>query len=543
MSTDVPFDHRMETKPLSPTSASGEVRTVAVIDIGASAIRMRIAEIRGDGTIHSLDSLQHAVPLGKDTFTKGYIQQSSIEECVTILRGYRRVLTEYGITDARQIRAVATSAVREAENREAFLDRLFVATQIAVEAIEGPEESRLTYVAVQDLLEREPHLKQHNTAVVEVGGGSTEAIFMQAGRVTHFGSHRLGSRRMREALETYRAPADRVRAILDREIDRCVEQMQRTVPLKQVASLVALSGDARFAASLISPTWEKEEVLRVPVAQFAAVADSLSAVPVDELVRQHHIAYQEAETIGPALLAYAHLARAFSVEAIIITRVTLRDGLLKELSLRGAWTMEFAAQAIDSAMQLAARYHVDEEHALAVADLAVRLFRELQPEHNLDERYALLLRIAGILHEVGRYINDSSHHKHSMYIITNSELFGVTKRDLQIVGLLARYHRRAMPREYHTEYMALDHDHRLIVSKLAALLRVADALSRERAKPLPDLTFSREQNNLILTVTQTSDFTLERLALKQKANLFEQLFGLKLELRSATNPNDVIAHG
>ncbi|MEI6085350.1 MAG: Ppx/GppA phosphatase family protein [Verrucomicrobiota bacterium] len=519
------------------------LRSVAVIDIGASAIRLRIAEIRTDGTIHSLDELQQAVPLGKDTFTKGYIQQSSIEECVVILQKFRRILKEYGITEPSQIRAVATSAVREAENRAAFLDRLFVATQIRVEAIDGPEESRLTYVAVQDLLEREPNLKHRNTAIIEVGGGSTEAIFMQTGRVTHFGSYRLGSLRMREALETYRAPTDRVRAILDREIDRCVEQMRWTVPLKQVASLVALSGDARFAASLISPTWENEEFLRVPVAQFAAVADTLSAVPVDELVRKYHIAYQEAETIGPALLAYAHLARAFSVEEIIITRVTLRDGLLKELSLRGAWTMEFAAQAIDSAMQLAARYHVDEEHALAVADLAVRLFRELQPEHNLDERYALLLRIAGLLHEVGRHINDSSHHKHSLYIISNSELFGVTKRDLQIIGLLARYHRRAMPRDYHTEYTTLDHENRLIVSKLAALLRVADALQRERTKPLQDLTFSREQNTFILTVTRMSDLTLERLALKQKANLFEQLFGLKLELRSAAHPNEVITHG
>jgi exopolyphosphatase / guanosine-5'-triphosphate,3'-diphosphate pyrophosphatase len=517
-------------------------RPVAVIDIGATAIRLRIAEVQPDGNVRSLESLQQAVHLGKDAFTLGHIQPASIEECVQILLSYRRKMKEYGVTRPDQIRAVATSAVREAENREAFLDRLYTATQINVEAIEGPEESRLTYVSVQDILDRDPALKNHEAAIIEVGGGSTEAIFVRAGRVTFSGSYRLGSLRMREMLEASQASAGRVREVLNQQISRSVEQIRRAVPVKQVPVLVTLSGDARLAATLIAPEWEKDRVCRIPLEKFTALVKKLVPASVDDLVRKHRITYQEAETLGPALLAYEHLARAFQVEEIVVTRATLRDGLLKELALGGAWTFEFAEQAIDAAMQMAARYHVDEGHALRVADLSVRLYRELQAEHNLDERFALLLRIAGLLHEVGRFINDRSHHKHSMYIIMNSDLFGLTNRDLALIGLVARYHRRAMPRAYHIEYTSHDRDTRQAVSKLAALLRVADALDRKRSTPLQQLSFSREKNRFVITVNEVVDLTLERVALKEKANLFEQVFGLKLVLRSAAAPDEVVSN-
>ena len=144
-------------------------RPVAVIDVGATAIRMVIAEIDATGQVHQLESLQQGVPLGKDTFTKGRIRPETIEECVNILRGYRRVMREYGVAKNDQIRAVATSSVREAENRDAFLDRVYTATEIDLEAIEEPEVTRLTYVAVQDVLRDQPQLAGGNVLIIEVG--------------------------------------------------------------------------------------------------------------------------------------------------------------------------------------------------------------------------------------------------------------------------------------------------------------------------------------------------------------------------------------
>jgi exopolyphosphatase/guanosine-5'-triphosphate,3'-diphosphate pyrophosphatase len=515
------------TATISPTP-------VAVIDIGASGVRLRIAELIGPGQVRTLESLQHAVHLGKDAFTTRTIQQSTIEECVKILQGFKRVMEEYGITREDQVRAVATSALREAENRFTVIDRIYSATQINVEIIEGAEENRLTYIAVQDVLQQHGLLAHDDALIVDVGGGSTELMLAQNGEVTFAGSYRLGSLRMRETLETYRAPADRVRAILQQHLQRTITQLFHSVPVDKAHWLIAISGDAQFAASLLSPGWAHAQLNQISSRKFTGKAEELVAVPVDELVRSYQIPYQEAETVGPALLAYAELARVFKVKQVIVPKASLRDGLLKEWSNRGMWTEEFAEQAILSAESLGKKYHFDDRHAHQVANLSVRIFRELQAEHRLDRRYELLLRIGALLHEVGLFISDRSHHKHSMYIIMNSDLFGLTKKDISQIALIARYHRRATPRPYHEIYTLLDRDSRIAVTKLAAILRVADALDRGHMQQVRDLSFRREDGQFVIAVADVADLTLERVAMKEKANMFEDVYGMQVVLRSGT---------
>jgi exopolyphosphatase/guanosine-5'-triphosphate,3'-diphosphate pyrophosphatase len=534
------------TKPLgfeaNPRVTPGR-RPVAVIDIGASAIRLRIAEIAPNGEIRNLDSLQQALRLGKDTFSTGRIQASTIEDCIKVLLGFRHVMAEYGITRDDQIRAVATSAVREAENRNAFVDRIYISTQLNVEVIEGTEENRLTYIAVQDALKEDDLLKKGDAIIVDVGGGSTELVLVQKGIVTFANTYRLGSLRMRESLETFRAPAERVRTILDQHIHRIVDQLYRNVPVDKVKYMVAISGDAQFAASMLSSEWAESRLSAVDMKTFASLAEQLVPAPVDDLVRKYRIPYQEAETVGPALLAYLHLAEAFHVRQIVVPKTSLREGLLKEIAAGGTWTEGFAEQAIQSALALGEKYAFDEKHSQQVADLSVRLFRELQPEHHLDKRFELLLRIAALLHEVGMFIGDRSHHKHSMYIIMNSELFGLTRKDIALIALVARYHRRATPRPYHEEYTSLDRDSRIAVAKMAAILRVADALDRDHMQQARLLTFTREPGQFVISVQDAADLTLERFALKEKGNLFEEVYGMKAVVRNAEPAPGLVADG
>lgn len=520
-----------------------ERKPVAVIDIGAGAIRLRVAELGGDCLVRSLDSLQHAVPLGKEVFTTGRIQPGTVEECVKILKDFRRIMAEYGIERDDQIRAVATSAMREAENRYAVLDRIYMATQLVVEVIEGAEENRLSYIAVQDVLAQEPKFKFKDAIIVDVGGGSTELLLVQNGQVTFANSYRLGALRMRETLETYRAPADRVRSILGQHIKRTVDQVHRSTPVDKVPCLIAIGGDAQFAASLLSADWATARVSRVDCEKFTQLAEKLSAVTVDNLVHDYRIPFQEAETVGPGLLAYAQLAQAFQVKEVVVPKCSLRDGLLKEMAVHGAWTEDFRQQVIQSALSLGRKYQVDDGHAKHVAELSARLFQEMQTEHGLDARYELLLRIAALLHEAGNFISDRSHHKHSMYVILNSDLFGLTQRDVRLIALVARYHRRAMPRPYHTEFQSLDRDSRIIVLKLAALLRVADALERNHMQLVRNLSFTSVKGQFIITVRDVLDLTLERLALKEKGDMFEQVYGLKPVLRAARPTKEVSGDG
>ena len=522
-----------EKSGLNPTPGGPESpRPFAVVDVGTNAIRMDIAEIRPHGEPRVLDSLQQAVSLGRDTFSGGRIQQGTIEECVEALKGFRNVMGEYGIVHEDQVRAVGTSSILEAENRDAFLDRIYIATGIHVVPLEDTEVNRLTYVALYQLLGKEPALREGDLLAVEVGGGSTKLLLIQNGAVSYASMFRLGSYRVRETLEKHRTPADRIRAVLDQHIQRVVDQMLHSAPVDSVPHIVAIAGDMQFAMSKLVPDWGPNQIATLKPNAFS-IAEKIAVTPVDELVKKHRLPYHEAETAGPALLAYVRVARAFKAKALFVTRLSLRQGLLVDEAGGGLWTETFVAQIVNSAMGLGERFNYDKAHSCHVADLAVRLFNDLQEEHRMEPRFEILLRVAAILHEIGMYVSNRSHHKHSMYLIANSDVFGLSREDIRTVALVARYHRRSPPRLSHQEFVLLDHETRMAVTKLAAILRVADCLDRAHAQRIRDFAVTQDGRHMVLAVRNVDDVTMERLALEEKGGMFEEVYGKAVVLRTA----------
>ncbi|MBM4154472.1 MAG: HD domain-containing protein [Lentisphaerae bacterium] len=525
-----PSPSRARPRAAPAPAPAAPPRLVAAIDIGATAIRMEIAQLGPGGTPKTLESLSQPAGLGKDTFTSGSIRRETIEECVRILRRFRKVMDEYGIRDPSAIRAIATSAVQEAANRDRFLDRVFIATQIQVDCVEDIELSRLTYLAIRDLLAREGGARARDALVVEVGGGSTEVLLMQGGHVTFSETYRLGALRMRETLESGRAPADQQRRTLAEDIHRTVEQMVHSIPVRRIPTMIAISGDVRLAASRLVPGWESARLGVLPPRDLARFVEPLLGLDADALVRRHRMTPLEAETLGPALLSYGEIARAFGVRRILVPKVNLRTALELEMTARPEWAGEFRDQVRHSAAALAARYHVDVRHADQVADISLRLFRALQPLHGLGPRHGFLLEIAARLHEVGLFVNNRSHHKHSMYLILNSDLFGVTREDLLLIALIARYHRRSAPLPEHPYYGTLPREQRLVVQKLAAILRVADALERSHLQRVRDFTVERTDGRLTVTIGDVEDLTIERMAIREKGGLFEDIYGVTIDL-------------
>lgn len=527
----MPYNYEYMAKPHNAIHPLTQPRQVAVLDIGARAIRLDIAEISGTG-MRVLESLQRSVSLGKETFGAGSINRASIEECVDIIRGFRQVMGEYGVTAPDQIRAVATSSVREAANRDAFLDRIYIATGIPVNVLEDAEVEHLIHLATHDLFEAAPALNRGNAIIVEAGGGATRLLLVQDGFVTYSGAYKLGALRIQEALDTYQTPPERLCAVLDQHVQRTVNQIVETVPPAKSPVLIALAGDLENAMRCLVKGWNKSDTARVRMTGFT-LAETILATPPEDLMREHHLPPHEAETAGQTLLIYDRIARAFGVREMIITLKSMRRGLLMKMAGQSVGTARFAEQLAHSAITLGRKYHFDETHATEVAGIALKLFRALQSEHGLDSHHEALLRTAAILHDIGAFVSNTSHHKHSMYLILNSELFGFTRHDNTIVALVARYHRRSVPRPTHPEYAALDRDSRIATSKLAAILRVADALDRSHIQHTRDLAFSREDKRFVITVANVEDVTVERLALKEKASLFESVFGMQVVLRTA----------
>jgi len=518
----------------SPTPAAAQpTRQVAVIDIGTASIRMAVAEISAAGQVRQLETLTQAVNLGKDTFIRSAISKATIEDCVRVLKSYRRILKEYQIENPAQVRVVATSAVREASNRLSFVDRVYIATGFQVDPIDEAEVIRITFLGVQPFLLSDPALAQSRCVVTEVGGGSTEVLMVKAGDVGYSHTYRLGSLRLRETLEALRAPTLKVRNIMETHIHRTVAEIAEHVSRDGPIELIAMGGDVRFAVRQMQPEWDGHSLARLPLKALEDLTNKILGQTDDKLVRKYRLSYPEAETLGPALLAYVLLAKELQLATVLVTNVNLRDGLLMELASGDAWSQEFTKQIIRSATDLGRKFEYDEPHAIHVAQLATRLFHQLKEEHQLPTRMEVVLHVAALLHEIGLFISNRSYHKHSLYLIRNSDLFGLAKKDLLLAALVARYHRRASPQPDHEGYAMLDRDERVAVSKMAALLRAADALDESRSQRIHEVQCAREGDRLVISIPLVEDLSLETLALAQSGSLFEETFGMPVLLRMA----------
>jgi len=507
-------------------------KTVAAIDVGSNAVRMVIAEVLPDGRTEILERLHRGVRLGQDTFRRGRLGGQSMQAAVAILRDFRQLLNLYKV---ERIRAVATSAVREASNSESFLNRIFMATGLNVEVIATSEESRLTVSAVRQVMGDAMGVAHGWALIAEAGGGSTLLTILEEGEIASSQSLRLGSIRLQETLSTSGEAPDRAVDLLRHHIANVAATLRSSQPLSHIRSFVAVGGDARFAGRQVGKPIGSADLYTIGESAFDKLVARCGRHSAEALGKKYGLPFSEAETLVPALLVYQQLLHETSAKRMIVSHVSMRDGLLLELAheVRGEEDTALVASVIRSAESIAEKYRVDLDHATSVTDLAVRLFDELQPEHGLSARQRLMLRVAGLLHEIGSFVSNVAHHKHSYYLIAHSEIFGLNRDATEIVAHVARYHRRSSPKTSHLEYMALPREARIVVNKLAAILRVADALSRTRGRKLENPRFERRGDEFVISMPGATDLLLERRSLAAKGDMFEDIYGMRLRLEEA----------
>ncbi len=504
---------------------------IAAIDIGSSAIRMDVAEVRSDGQVLPLESLKKGVQLGKDAFTDGVLSEESIRAACGVLQDFKRVMDTYGVL---RYRAVATSAVRESTNRETFLDRVLMSTGLDVQILDSPEENRLTYSAVLETLKDGPELQEGSSLLVEVGGGNADITLIEGNEPLQSGTYPLGAIRLRAGIASTATHEQQMR-VVKRRIANILANVRRSIALKDAVNFIALGGDVRFAALAagggrgnLSPTVLARE-------EFEEFVESVFRSRIETLVRKYALSYLDAETLVPALMTYLLLLRETKARSVIVSGASIRAGILAELTPekeRGR-LKKLASQILSAARSLGRKYQYDEGHAERVKDLSDLLFGELSGEQRMSDAHRLYLQVAALLHDIGLFLNTRAHHKHSHYLIVHSDLFGLRQRELDIIGNIARYHRRALPQRSHPTFMVLERDERVLVSKLAAILRVANALDKGQLQKVADISVSRDGDHIVLTASNVSDLSMERAALAGRSEFFSEVFGKRIILREA----------
>lgn len=503
----------------------------AALDLGASAIRLVIAEGEGD-SMRIIEEASRGVLLGKDTFTSGRIGQPTVEATLQAIEGFRAIMDTFGVV---RYRAVATSALREASNRDTVLDRIRVRTGIDVEVIDGSEENRLTYLAVRESLKSLPEMARETCLVAEVGGGSADLSTLHGGEPAHSGTYAIGSIRLRQSFAAFQGTPAHFERLILRHINNVVEDIRRELPLDEVKHFIALGADARLVARILGAA-ESDASFAIDRQQFLDVCGQIAGLDVDAILSTHRLSQADAETLGPALLVYSELVRATGAATITVSNATLRHGLIVDLARsEGGLGLEvFSRQVLASANAVGEKYNYDAKHARHIANLALRLFDELKSEHGLDLRDRLMLEVAAILHDIGLFVNIRAHHKHSQYLISVAEIFGMSREDLLIVSNIARYHRRGLPQRSHIPYMALDREAKIVVNKLAAILRMANALDADHSQKVRNVRVRPEGGVIAFEVEGVGDLTMERLAFLARSEFFQDAFGRRVIFREVT---------
>jgi exopolyphosphatase/guanosine-5'-triphosphate,3'-diphosphate pyrophosphatase len=431
---------------------------------------------------------------------------------------------------ADKVRVVATSAVREARNRRLLLALLTRESGLPVDVITGAEEARLVSLAVRA---RVPPMEEGRHAILDVGGGSAEGILVADGQVRRAESFDLGAVRMIRQVGEPHGP--RFLRVARELVDSFRAPFRDLLGTRPVATLAATGGNVETLAAILgkgAPSLPGVDAVRR--SDLRGLVEEMAALSPPQRMRRWDLKADRADVLLPASLVYLAFAEEAGAKRILVPHVGLRDSVALDLLLsteRRDARARLEKERVASAFSLGRKFRFHEDHARRTARFALRIFDRVGRREGLGREDRDLLEIAAVLHDVGLVISPIGHHKHSAHLIRESELAGVTPGEQELIAQVARYHRRGLPRTGHPEYAALPARDRRRVALLAGILRIADALDRDRTRPLEDCAPSVRGDRMVLRLRGSGDRLLEVWAADRKKDLFEREFRLEVEVR------------
>lgn len=499
----------------------------AVIFMGASSVSMMVAEEK-DGVLRVLDVLSQPLALAEDIFRHASISRETMDRCVQIVRGFNNLLQEYSCGGEVQVRLLGTNVLLNVSNMDSITNRLQTGCGLSLEVMDDGEMTRLLYVNMQEMLEQHAELEKQRLLVLHVGPGNTRILLFDRGRITYYAGYRMGAHRTAMSIrDTHYASPEHECSLIREHIRGVVEQILHdsdgSIP-EQPDAMVIFGPDFRHIQSPLL------EGYSVSPQTLEVLVDDIANTPHPARLTKYNVDYAGVNALLPAAVTYQTLAGAFEPDCILMPQETSSYAFLRSLLPTRKDDHGLDQEVIHFALLLAQRYKVDRSHSLQVRKLCSSLFDQLQELHGLTRHDRLLLNVAAVLHEIGTFISPKNHHRHGQYIILNSEIFGLSRQDVEIIGLLARYHRHGAPTLKESSYAELDLTNRLRVQKLAALLRVADAMERAHSHRIVNFQARYNGRRLELLVPGVHDLTIENLAMRNKADLFTEIFGYDVRL-------------
>ena len=515
--------------PKPQTPQPGQARRIAAIDVGSNSIRQIIADVAPDGSIEVVDEMKAHPRLGKGLDASGALSTESMDLAVEALQRMAMLARQHG---AQRIEAVATSAVRDAENSELFLARVKQATGLKVRVLKGEDEARLCFRSALAHFE----LGAGRAVVMDIGGGSLELALSADGVVDRLTSLPLGALRLTERFKPH--TPDRL-AKLRKRVRKAIKPVLKGKDWNG-AKIIGSGGTFTNLAGLHlhrQGVFSAKSVqgTAIPRSEVEHILDWLAAMDDDERRSTPGLNPDRADIIVAGLAVIAEVLTRVDARELIVSRYGIREGLLLEAA-RVTPTVSDPGEAREKSVRdLAERCRYEKKHSLAVQRLSLTLFDSLAQRLGLEESDRAILADAALLHDIGYHINYERHHKHSYHLIIHADLLGMTPEEQVMIANVARYHRGARPKKRHANFGTLEKPLRQRIKALAGILRVADGLDRGHAGAVKDIKVRWLDRALRVTpvpVREDASLRLECWGAHRKSSLLARVAGRPVEIVS-----------
>jgi len=505
---------------------------LAAIDIGTNSIRSIVVEALSSGKFRVLDDEKVTVRLGEGLYETGNLSSRACARALEALIRQKKIIDGYGV---RAVEAVATSAVRKAANGKAFIAAVREQVGLAVAVISGDEEAELAALSAFNNFDMEGG----RYLLVDIGGGSLEVVTAVGRHVEEIFSLELGAVYLTETFLKSEAPTAQAHNRLRRHIRKTLkETFADGSPM--VNAVIGSGGTVTSMATMLL-AGRKEgygsthgyEILRSDSVHLLAMLQRKS---LKELCAVPGLNPDRADIIVAGVTVIDELLEFCQTNILRVNERGIREGLiLRGLKKHGMLPAESSSRSWrSSVISFAESCHFDSLHSHQVARLSREICSSLARAYNLGEKECRLLEAAALLHDVGYFINYSSHHKHSYHLIRHADLFGFTPRERELIANIARYHRKALPKKKHEAYMRLSPADRLLVSRLGGILRLADGLDRSRTGMVAIAEPIFSPSRLVLRLQGRGDLSVEIYGATAKSDLFCAAFDLKLVIEAVS---------
>jgi len=501
--------------------------TLCAIDVGSNAMRLAIGFMDHNRKLHVVEDLREPVRLGLDVFTKGSISKETTRRSIEAFKRFKELIEQHHVL---KVRAVATSALRESQNREVFIKKIHQATGIELKPITAEEEALLVYLAVSKKIS----LEAKTAMLVDIGGGSVEITLARNGKILATESFQMGAVRLLQVLERQKYGEKKFNLMVQEYVEAARKRFNQKLAGEKIDLCVGTGGNLDALLLLKSQLLHKKDANFVTRHELQTILARVGKYSYDDRVTKLGLRPDRADVIIPAATALLQILEVSHSSRVYIPNVGVKEGLLIDMvsELLSGGAPLHRDEVMNSVRRTGEKYSYDEGHAETVARLSLLLFEKTRNFHRLGDDNKLILEAAARLHDIGQFVSYAAHHKHSYYLIKASQLIGLNPEQVDLVANISRYHRKAMPKATHENYRLLQPREKVIVSKLAALLRIADAMDHDHSGRVQGFSVQYKRPHFSLKMTGQGDLLLERWALLKKCDLFEKTFKVKFSVKS-----------